>query len=231
MHATFDDLIARANQNPAIISITNYQSGDPVGVAVDGKLLTALFFNILYTPSGIRALPAIISLFAQGHFEILSLALSLSTAANLPLSWGMHFAVQCGEDVDQAQQADPPAADVLPEIADNFVIPDQDRQICSDWPTRTTAVLGRTPPHSAVPTLVLAGSFDPIIPPAYGRLAAQSLSDSTFVEFPGVGHTALLSGGACSMRIVRAFLRTPDRAPDTSCAAGVQLHFLTSSLD
>jgi pimeloyl-ACP methyl ester carboxylesterase len=228
---TFDDLIARANSDPSVITITNYRSGDPIGVAVDGKLLTALFFNILYTPNGIRALPAIISLFAEGHFEILTLALSLSTAADLPLSWGMHFAVQCAEDVSPGNQPDPTQDAVLPQIGSNFVVPEQDRAVCADWPVRTDGGLGRTPPHSSIPTLVLAGSFDPIIPPSYGRLAAETLSKSTFVEFPGVGHTSLLNGGACSLQIVRGFLREPDKPPDTSCAAGVQIQFLTSPPD
>jgi pimeloyl-ACP methyl ester carboxylesterase len=80
-----------------------------------------------------------------------------------------------------------------------------------------------------VPTLVLEGSFDPIIPPSYGHLAAESLSKSTFVEFPGVGHTALLTGGNCALRVVQAFLRQPDQTPDTSCASGVQVQFLTSA--
>jgi pimeloyl-ACP methyl ester carboxylesterase len=233
LRTTFDDLIAAANDDPTVIQITNYRSGEPVGVAVDGKLLTALFFNMLYTPTGIRALPAIISLFAQGHFDVLSLALSLSTAANLPLSWGMHFAVQCSEDVAPPGAADDAQADVLPAIAGNFVVPDQDRQICADWPTSTQAgdSLGRTPPSSPIPSLVLAGAFDPIVPPSYGQLAAQSLSKSTFVEFPGVGHTALLTGGSCSLRIVQAFLRQPDQKPATACAASVQLQFLTSPPD
>ncbi|MBV9172595.1 MAG: alpha/beta fold hydrolase [Chloroflexi bacterium] len=228
LQSTFDDLIARANADPSIINITNYRSGDPVGVAVDGKLLTSLFFNILYTPNGIRALPAIISLFAQGHFEILTLALSLSTAADLPLSWGMHFAVQCAEDVAPATDADPTQQAVLPQVAQDFVVPDEDRAICADWPVRTDGGLGRTPPHSNIPTLVLAGSYDPIIPPSYGHLAADTLSKATFVEFPGVGHTALLNGGRCSVRIVQAFLREPDKSPDASCAVGVQIQFLTN---
>jgi pimeloyl-ACP methyl ester carboxylesterase len=75
---------------------------------------------------------------------------------------------------------------------------------------------------------VLAGSFDPIIPPSYGHIAAESLTKATFVEFPGVGHTALLNGGTCSIQIVQAFLREPDKAPDTSCAAGVQIQFVIS---
>ena len=62
-------------------------------------------FNIMYEPSGISALPALITLFDQGHFEILTQALSLATSVSLPVSYGMYFSVQCGEDVGQANDA------------------------------------------------------------------------------------------------------------------------------
>src|SRR5262249_1944050 len=84
LRGTFEDLIAKSNADPTIIEITNFRSGDPIDVAVDGKLLTALFFNIMYEPSGISVLPAIIALFDAGHFEVLTQALSLSTTLTLP---------------------------------------------------------------------------------------------------------------------------------------------------
>lgn len=50
------------------------------------------------------------------------------------------------------------------------------------------------PPHenegvvSDIPALVLAGTFDPITPPSYSRLVAQTLSRSSFFELPDEGH-------------------------------------------
>jgi pimeloyl-ACP methyl ester carboxylesterase len=63
----------------------------------------------------------------------------------------------------------------------------------------------------------MAGQFDPITPPSYGRLAAQSLSRAHFVEFPAMGHATLYPG--CPTQIVAAFLDAPQQAPDTSCVA------------
>jgi pimeloyl-ACP methyl ester carboxylesterase len=47
---------------------------------------------------------------------------------------------------------------------------------------------------SNIPTLILAGELDPITPPAWGRLAGETLSHSQFLEFPDFGHGVLGSG-------------------------------------
>jgi hypothetical protein len=70
--------------------------------------------------------------------------------------------------------------------------------------------------RSDVPALVLAGSYDPITPPAWSRMAAGWLSHSTYVELPGVGHGASRAG-ACPEGILSAFLEDPTAELDTSC--------------
>ena len=71
--------------------------------------------------------------------------------------------------------------------------------------------------RSDIPTLILAGEFDPITPPSSGTAVAANLSNATFVEFPAVGHGLLLEGD-CAKSIINAFLDGED-TPDTSCVA------------
>jgi pimeloyl-ACP methyl ester carboxylesterase len=75
------------------------------------------------------------------------------------------------------------------------------------------------PVVSDVPALVLADEYDPITPPADSRAAAETLSSSTFVEFPGLGHGAVFSA-PCPEAVYKSFLADPS-APDTSCVAGM----------
>jgi pimeloyl-ACP methyl ester carboxylesterase len=72
------------------------------------------------------------------------------------------------------------------------------------------------PVQSDIPTLLLAGEYDPITPPFWAPLAAETLSAGYAYEFPGTGH-AVISRGACPGRMIRAFLDNPAQPPDASC--------------
>ena len=69
---------------------------------------------------------------------------------------------------------------------------------------------------SGIPTLVLEGEFDPVTPPEYGRLVADNLTNSYFLEFPGIGHD-LIGASECARTIAGAFLADPSQAPDATC--------------
>jgi pimeloyl-ACP methyl ester carboxylesterase len=70
--------------------------------------------------------------------------------------------------------------------------------------------------------LIIEGTFDPATPPRYGQLVAGHLSNSTYVEFPNMGHcpTASDSSG-CAMKIAVSFLDHPDTGPDITCLSKV----------
>ena len=77
------------------------------------------------------------------------------------------------------------------------------------------------PVRSDIPTLVLAGEYDPVTPPEQSKHAAESLSHSTFVKFPGLGHGAVFASPECPEIIFRAFLADPTTKVDTSCVASM----------
>lgn len=69
---------------------------------------------------------------------------------------------------------------------------------------------------SDVPTRIFAGQFDPITPPEWGQLAAETLSNSFFYEFPNLGH-GVLDSNRCALEIALKFLDDPTTEPDVSC--------------
>ncbi len=73
--------------------------------------------------------------------------------------------------------------------------------------------------RSDIPTLIVAGQYDPITSPAWGELVAKTLSASAFVEFPGQGHGQFVA--ECPRSIRSAFLADPSRPPDTTCVAAM----------
>jgi pimeloyl-ACP methyl ester carboxylesterase len=79
------------------------------------------------------------------------------------------------------------------------------------------------PVHSDIPALVLSGEYDPITPPDQSKHAAETLSHSQFVEFPGMGHGEVFASPECPETIFRAFLADPAAQVDTSCVATMDL--------
>ena len=73
---------------------------------------------------------------------------------------------------------------------------------------------------SDLPTLLLAGSLDPITPPHWAEEAAETLPNSWVFELPAVGHGAMDSH-LCGSDIVLAFLDDPTEEPDSSCIADI----------
>jgi pimeloyl-ACP methyl ester carboxylesterase len=88
--------------------------------------------------------------------------------------------------------------------------------ICEMWDVGQADPIENRAVRSDVPTLVLAGAYDPVTPADWGKMAAETLSQACYVEFPG-GHGALIPSIECSLEIASAFLDDPTREPDLSC--------------
>jgi hypothetical protein len=71
------------------------------------------------------------------------------------------------------------------------------------------------PVVSAVPTLLMAGRFDPVTPPDWAEQAAETLSEAMVVVAPAESHG--VSPGPCGTSVVLAFLDDPGSRPDTTC--------------
>jgi pimeloyl-ACP methyl ester carboxylesterase len=133
------------------------------------------------------------------------------------LSLGMHYALQCVEEVAfESYEAARNAAEGLPpQLAEHFTsrfmfdVCDA-LQLPAPDPRENEAV------HSDVPALILAGEYDPITPPEWGGLTAATLGNSFFYEFPGTGHGVMRSN-ECGLEIGLQFLADPQIEPDVSC--------------
>lgn len=87
---------------------------------------------------------------------------------------------------------------------------------CQLWGAGQAGVVESQPVVSDVPALILTGTFDPTTPPAYGRVAAETLSNSIYVEFPTLPH-AVTFFDDCPRSIMVAFLNDPGAEPDSGC--------------
>jgi pimeloyl-ACP methyl ester carboxylesterase len=88
-------------------------------------------------------------------------------------------------------------------------------RMCEIWGVDPAEPYVNEAVFSDVPTLVLAGLYDPITPIEWSRLAAESLTHSYYYEFPG-GH-GILRTYDCGRNIGLQFLDDPWSEPDASC--------------
>ncbi|MBP7564931.1 MAG: alpha/beta fold hydrolase [Burkholderiaceae bacterium] len=63
--------------------------------------------------------------------------------------------------------------------------------------------------HLSVPTLLVAGEFDRVAPPAEVRAMAGAIAGSTFFELAGIGHLHNLEAPDEFDRLLQGFLRLP----------------------
>ena len=214
----FDKLTA----SPAPGSASFDLEGDVADTLMTGERLAWLGFEAFYQTDVIPWLPEIISEAAKGNVEPANLMLSNSLINDAFFSAGMHFSTRCADETpfttQEAIAASLAASPLFSRIQDSEGTYAQDSfDTCALWDVAPSPAVENEPVRSDIPTLVLAGEYDPITPPEHGRAVAANLSNATFVEFPAVGHGIILEGD-CAKSIVNAFLDGED-APDTSCIA------------
>jgi hypothetical protein len=92
--------------------------------------------------------------------------------------------------------------------------------ICDVWGAGTADTVENEPVMSDIPTLILAGEYDPITPPVWGQLVQENLSNAYYYQFSGTGHGVSLSGD-CALAVMESFWAEPTTEPDITCVAEV----------
>jgi pimeloyl-ACP methyl ester carboxylesterase len=88
--------------------------------------------------------------------------------------------------------------------------------LCESWQSGQADPVENTAVVSDIPALVFAGQFDPITPPEWGLLAAKTLSNHYYYEFPGLGH-GIMRSNKCGLEIGLQFLEDLASEPDALC--------------
>jgi hypothetical protein len=113
------------------------------------------------------------------------------------------------------------------DVLRDFVYFDVDYPACAAWSEHRAGPAEGQPVRSDVPTLILAGQYDPITPPAWGQVTAETLTRSQYARFPHIGHGAYRSD-ECPKRVVEQFIRDPSSEIDLSCADQIEpIRFFT----
>ncbi len=223
LDSVFYQLVTDLNANPAHFQTTDSTTNKSYNVVMAGNDFVFVLFNTLYVTQAIPVLPQMIFQVRDYNYTLLSQIYGAVEFDNT-FSDGMFYSDECSEDWDFLTQHDIAAAmqGITPQIQPALQSElQQEYDDCRLWHVQQSPAAQKQPVLSDIPTLVLSDEYDPITPPANGRLAAQTLKNSYYFLFPGLGHGAEYNS-PCVDSIISAFDDSPTQKPSAACVAGMR---------
>ncbi len=218
LEATFAALMADLTANPADVSLRHPITGEMFEMTLEPGMVAGAVRLLSYAPESVALLPLLLhNAQTKGELNLLAAQyLIITHELETSITNGMGFSVLCAEDVPFFTAEQAAIANEGTFIGNGET--DNLLEICEVWPR------GDTPPDfkDAVsgdwPVLLLSGEYDPVTPPAYGDLAAETLPNSLHIVAPGQGHNVV--GRGCIPKLTRSFIETGTLEDlDTACAA------------
>jgi len=232
---TFGDLVAKftagfdaLNAQPVDVE---FQGST---IPLDGYTYAGLLFRVMYSKSSYAYLPLVISDLAARRTDRIQSYLQAwfgAAGGDRGISTGLYYGVVCGELFNPP---DPNAvatatAGVPPAFITIFGGGHESMEAtCSTYPKGNLQAQLAQPVSSAVRSLVSSGALDPITPPAFGEVAAMTLTNREVVVHANSGHGATLQS-ACGTQNLMAFLANPTATHDHSCAATIPTAYVLPS--
>lgn len=221
---TLEQLVARLDAEPVVIDITRPVSGELLPYRVTGSDLISMAFSQMYSTRLLRSLPRQIDRADFGGIEELVTGyVQRRDPERLDLAIGLYYSTWCREEFPFHD----PAADdaLLAETRDRFGNALDDalsfssaERLCAMFDVEPAAPIDDAPFQTSIPTLVLAGRFDPITPPHWSRSVADAIEGSVYVELADHGHGMSTQ---CPISIRDAFLGDAAAPLDTSCVDAI----------
>lgn len=222
----FFDLYDELNEHPAIVTVSLSTRMPPLDLIINGYRFYDWVFLWLYNVPNIQRIPAWIYQARDGELDNVVKGGALVESSFLSISLGMHYAVQCQEEFPF-----PDTSDGEVRIYDNLIEtyphlkgyldypiegPATLGTLCNTWQTSARDLIENEAVASDIPTLLLSGNFDPITPPEWAKITAESLSTAYQYVLPYVGHGVMRST-ECAVDIALEFINAPDTEPNSDC--------------
>jgi pimeloyl-ACP methyl ester carboxylesterase len=188
-------------------------------VSIDDRLLDWVLFDALYAKETRDLIPVTLREAAGADNTVLLARVREFLARELPDSSAVYLSHVCHDEtpfespaaVAAAVERAGPQAHLIRETWDGF--------LCDIWPAGRADPVEATPVESDVPTLLLAGAYDPITRASLAEAAATHLANGYVFELARAGHGVLYES-PCAKRLTAAFLADPRRRPRDVCPRG-----------
>ncbi|MET9883192.1 alpha/beta fold hydrolase [Streptomyces sp. NPDC006430] len=220
---TLTEQVRRLEAQPLVLNARPPGGGAPVKVDLDGGALVNLLVANAVPAADV---PAALDELSRGRPERFARARAADSVQSAGVvAHGLIESVACSEWVPGSSASDLLNAGrkAFPRWPDTVLaqapqLPFQ-YEACRVWNVLDRTAAQRVPTTSTVPALIISGTFDAKTGASLARDAARTLSRSTSVQIPGIGHW-VVPQSPCAQRVLASFLARPT-APDTGCAAGL----------
>jgi pimeloyl-ACP methyl ester carboxylesterase len=221
---TFTNLVRRLEAHPVTTTVTLPTGGSPVKVVIDGGRLVNWLIDESFNTADYPKVPAMIAELADGNPRPIATEVAarvIGSGIGI-LGYGLANGVGCAEWIPYMKGTILSAGRrAFPAYPDSVLAPALHvtylPQACRVWKVPKAPAEQRAATPSRIPTLMLSGDFDSVLPTSWGPLAARTLTNSTVLEFAGIGHFVTLAS-PCGQQVFASFLATPS-APSTACVA------------
>ncbi len=187
-----------------------------VSVDIDGSAVLDLLFSLMYDYTSLPYLPGLIYMVSDRDMSVILEVLESLTAIESGISVGMFLSVNCAEELAWVDPAtfEEATQGLMPRFISHFGY-DSEQEFCEVWGVPAASDLETRPVESDIPTVVMAGYFDPITPPEYGQMVRENLSSAFYLEFSNGSHGVSVSD--CGAELALAFLDQPNAQPISAC--------------
>jgi len=209
---TFYQLVDDLNASPVNVQLSRGT------VPLNGDLFMEALYWSFYSMYDIGLAPGRIYFARQGTFTGLNSWIeSIFSDSGTFMAMGFEWSMMCNEEVpfESYELGRELAADLPPQVAayfDSYY----EFTLCESWQAGQADPVENTAVTSDIPALVLIGGYDPVTPPEWGRMAAETLSNHYLFEFPYLTH-GIIRSNACGLEIGLQFIEDPNSEPDSSC--------------
>jgi pimeloyl-ACP methyl ester carboxylesterase len=208
----------RVEKESIKLSVRDPDSGRDIAVVYDHEDLAWLLFEAMYQWDNIPRLPPSVRALARGHLDSHMRSL-IQTSVDTLLDDAVSDAVASSVDCHDGGAIDLRAAERQLELyprAAPIKRLDWQYHACRYWQSGEAPGDFRAPVEADVPTLLLAGEYDPVTPPEWAEMAARHLTNGHVFVFPAVGH-GVLDSHVCAADLVHAFLADPQDPMPPGC--------------
>jgi len=215
IEAKFYEVIDRLKDSPVQIETYGPYRGQPYLVDLDGDLFIDVIFGALYSMVSIAYIPQIIQGAYKGSYTDLSEP--VGSAIGSPVSTGLFWSTICVEEIPfEIDAPEAPELASIPSILREHFSEQYTLEVCNLWDVPAADPKENEAVNSDIPTLIFSGRYDPVTPPRYSRLTADTLSHSYYYEFQTLSHGVMRSN-LCALQMGLAFFDDPLHAPDSAC--------------
>jgi pimeloyl-ACP methyl ester carboxylesterase len=220
-------LFAQLREQPREIALTNPVSGEKQMVLLNADTLAVAIRFLSYASETQALIPLLVheALETGDLSRLASQAILVMAGLQEMLARGMELSVMCSEDYPFIDFTADQGATLMGNLFLQVV-----EASCSVWPRGEVPEGFHRPVASDLPVLLMSGERDPVTPPQYAELAAETFSNSLHLVARGRSHSVMKH--VCLRDITTEFIDTGSvEGLDTGCVENIRpAPFFTSLL-